>query len=177
MKTFLYGFVLGLVLPPLSVLAYFRFGNPPVATADPKLPFEKQIVRVPLHARIARELPLSVPVAANQAAFAAGASIYQAQCAACHGLPDHPSSFAKGMFPRAPQLFVRHGDHVGVSDDEPGESYWKVKNGIRLTGMPAYQQILSDTEMWQVSLLLANADKLPQDVMQKLKPPAEAAAK
>jgi len=46
-----------------------------------------------------------------------------------------------------------------VSDDPPGETYWKVANGVRLTGMPAYKDVLTDTQMWQVSLLLANADK------------------
>jgi mono/diheme cytochrome c family protein len=34
-----------------------------------------------------------------------------------------------------------------------------VANGIRLTGMPAYKSILTETQMWQVSLLLAQADK------------------
>jgi hypothetical protein len=34
-----------------------------------------------------------------------------------------------------------------------------VANGIRLTGMPSYKEVLTDTQMWQVSLLLANADK------------------
>ena len=48
-----------------------------------------------------------------------------------------------------------------VTDDPPGESYWKVSNGIRMTGMPSFHESLSDTQMWQVSLLLANADKLP----------------
>ena len=32
-------------------------------------------------------------------------------------------------------------------------------NGIRLTGMPSYKEILTDTQMWQVSILLANAAK------------------
>jgi mono/diheme cytochrome c family protein len=54
-----------------------------------------------------------------------------------------------------------------VTDDPPGETYWKAANGIRLTGMPAYKGSLSDTQLWQVSLMLANADKLP--------PPAKAA--
>jgi mono/diheme cytochrome c family protein len=48
---------------------------------------------------------------------------------------------------------------MGVTDDPPGETYWKVANGIRLTGMPSFEKVLTDTEMWQVSLLLANADK------------------
>ncbi len=170
MKRFLLGFVLGLLVLPVGGLAYFRFGRPPVATGDPPLPFEKQIVAVPLHARIDRDMPKSVPIPADEGTFTAGAAIYRAQCAGCHGLPDHASTFAEGMFPRAPQLFVRHGDHVGVSDDEAGESYWKVANGIRLSGMPAYNHVLSETEMWQVTLLVAHADKLSAGIQQLLKP-------
>jgi mono/diheme cytochrome c family protein len=68
------------------------------------------------------------------------------------------------MFPKPPQLF----QGKGVTDDEPGETYWKVDNGIRLTGMPSFANSLSPTEMWQVSLLLANADKLPDSAKQAL---------
>jgi mono/diheme cytochrome c family protein len=72
------------------------------------------------------------------------------------------------MYPSAPQLWKKHahGNVVGVSDDEAGETYWKVAHGIRLTGMPSYERVLSDTQMWQVSLLLKNADQqLPDPVM------------
>ena len=90
------------------------------------------------------------------------AHVYRAQCASCHGTPGHDVAFAKSMFPSAPPLWKNHGHGqgvIGVSDDEPGETYWKIANGIRLSGMPAYSHILSDTQMWQVSLLLKNADK------------------
>jgi mono/diheme cytochrome c family protein len=74
------------------------------------------------------------------------------------------------MYPSAPQLWKKHarGNVVGVSDDEAGETYWKVANGIRLTGMPAFSKVLSDTEMWQVSLLLKNADKEMPDPVVKI---------
>ena len=54
-------------------------------------------------------------------------------------------SLALHMFPTAPPLWEKHrqGDVVGVSDDPPGETYWKVANGIRLTGMPAYKELLT----------------------------------
>jgi thiosulfate dehydrogenase len=55
-----------------------------------------------------------------------------------------------------------HGE--GVTADPPGETFWKVANGIRMTGMPSFQQSLSQTQMWQISLMLANADKLPNSV-------------
>jgi mono/diheme cytochrome c family protein len=64
------------------------------------------------------------------------------------------------MFPRAPQLWAKHKNGVvGVSDDPVGETYWKIKNGIRLTGMPAYEKVLTEQQLWQVTLLLARADK------------------
>jgi hypothetical protein len=60
------------------------------------------------------------------------------------------------MFPKPPQFFQGHG----VTDDPVGETYWKAKNGIRLTGMPGFGTSLSEQQLWQVSLLLAHADKL-----------------
>jgi len=59
-----------------------------------------------------------------------------------------------------PELFPGRG----VTDDPPGETFWKVANGIRLTGMPGFNESLSQTQMWQISLMLANADKLPNSV-------------
>ena len=70
-------------------------------------------------------------------------------CAFCHGLPlQAPSAASQGMFPHAPQLFTAKET---VTDDPVGVTYWKVKNGIRLTGMPSFQKALSDQQMWQVS--------------------------
>ena len=37
-----------------------------------------------------------------------------------------------------------------------------------MTGMPGFEKALSTTQMWQVSLLCANADKLPGSVKQTL---------
>jgi mono/diheme cytochrome c family protein len=159
-RTF-FGVILGLILAPLAVLAWFQWGHPPVAVADPPLPMERQLTHVPLKARIAREMPATVPIQADQANLTAGAEVYRDQCAACHGFHGKPSNFAARMYPSAPPLWEKHAnsDVVGVSDDPPGETYWKVANGIRLTGMPAYKETLTDTQIWQVSLLLANADK------------------
>lgn len=89
----------------------------------------------------------------------------------CHGLPDSgPTAIAKGLFPQPPQL-LKPGS-MGVTDDPAGESYWKVKNGIRLTGMPGYVDSLSSTQMWQVSLLLNHAHELPSSVTAALRGPA-----
>jgi len=55
-----------------------------------------------------------------------------------------------------------------VTDDPAGETYWKVSGGIRMTGMPGFEKTLSTTQMWQVSLLCANADKLSASVKDAL---------
>jgi len=173
MKKFLLGFLVALLLVPVAVLVYFKYGNPPVAVADQPFPMERQIVQIPLHARIDRQMPQVVPVEANEATFEAGAHLYRQNCAFCHGLPAQPSLLAPHMYPSAPQLWKEHRPGVvGVSDDPPGMTYWKVDNGIRLTGMPAFNKILTKTQMWQVTLLLANAAKpMPTSVQSVLQPP------
>jgi mono/diheme cytochrome c family protein len=185
MGRILLGVVLGLVLAPLAVLGWLKFGKVPVAVADPPLPQERLITSGPLNARIDRELVKTPPFAVDEGNMVAGARVYRDQCAVCHGLHGKPSAIGSHMFPDAPPLWEMHHHGaetmMGVTDDPPGETYWKVANGIRLTGMPSYKAVLTDTEMWQVSLLLANADKpLPPaalDILQGVAAPAPAAAK
>ena len=153
-------FIVGLLIIPICGFVYFRVGHPPVAVADQPFPLEKQIVHVPLGARISKEMPANPPIAATPENLVAGAKIYREQCAFCHGLVNSKSTIASHMYPSTPQLWSSHRSGVvGVSDDPPGETYWKVANGIRLTGMPSFSKTLSEIEMWQVTLLLANADK------------------
>ncbi len=158
-------FFAGVLLLPVFVYVYLAFGKPPVATGDAPFPLESQIVNLSLNARIRREMPANSPIAADDANLNAGAGIYEDKCEICHGTSDSQSSIGKAMFPRAPQLWAKHtSGAVGVSDDPVGETYWKVKNGIRLTGMPAFGKAMTETQIWQVSLLLSKADKpLPAD--------------
>jgi thiosulfate dehydrogenase len=180
MKGFVLGLILGVLLVPVGVMLYFHLGRPPVAVADPAFPMEEQIVHVPLHARIDKEAPKSAPIEPSPVNLQAGALIYRQQCAACHGMYPAASSFAGSMYPEAPQLWKPEGNGVvGVSDDPPGETFWKIDNGIRLSGMPSYRKILNPTQEWQVALLLAHADKpLPAGVILLLQQPlyAEPAA-
>ncbi len=156
MKKFLLGVIVGWLLVFAAVYGYFRAGMAPVATSAQAMPFEKRLARMALNARVEKEMPGNVPVPANETTYMAGAMVYNEHCAVCHGAPGKPVPvIAKGMFPRPPQLFKGKG----VTDDPAGETYWKVANGIRLSGMPAFKGTLTDNGMWQVSVLLANADK------------------
>jgi thiosulfate dehydrogenase len=167
MKEFLLGFVAALVLIAAAGLGYVALGLAPVATASAPLPFERLITGIALNARVNREAPKSSPIPASDEAYAAGANIYRKDCAFCHGLPGQDqTAIAKGEFPKPPELFAGQG----VTNDPVGVTYWKVANGIRLTGMPGFNGSLSTEQMWQVSLLLSNANKLPATVVSILKP-------
>ena len=97
--------------------------------------------------------------------FLAGAQVYKHNCAVCHGLPDQPrTNIAEGMAPRPPQLFQRHGR----DGRRAWETYWKAEGGIRMTGMPGFKGRLSETQIWQVTVMLKNADKISAAVKAEL---------
>ena len=167
MRAFLVGLIIGILLIAGGAYYYFVSGRAPAAVEDKPMPFERQLANGALHAHIDKEMPGSAPIAADESTFLAGAQTYSQHCGICHGFPGiEQSAMSKGMFPKPPQLFKGKG----VTDDPAGESYWKVANGIRLTGMPEFKHILNDTQIWQVSLLLSNADKISDAVKQQLKP-------
>ena len=172
MKAFIWGIIVAVLAIVAGIYFYFTTGSAPVATSAQAMPFEKMLANKALHARVEKEMPKTVPIAADASAYVAGAQVYRDHCAVCHGLPKQPkSAIAAGEYPAPPQLF----EGKGVTDDPAGETYWKAENGIRLTGMPGFGKSLSTTQLWQVSLLLANADKLPADVQQTLAAPLQAA--
>jgi thiosulfate dehydrogenase len=169
--TLVLGMILGVAVIVLGVYCYFATGRAPVATSAPPLPFEKKLAHGALNARVDREMPKTVPLQPDEPNLASGAKLYREHCAVCHGLPGQKETLiSTGMYPQPPKLM----EGKGVTDDEPGESYWKVANGIRLTGMPGFQPRLSDAQIWQVSLLVAHADKLPKSVQDILSAPVPA---
>ena len=170
MRPFFLGFIAALVVLAVGGLAFVGLGLAPVATASAPLPFEKLITGIALNARVSKEAPKSPPMQPSDEVYTAGAGVYRTNCAVCHGLPGQDqTAIAKGEFPKPPQLFKGKG----VSDDPPGETYWKVANGIRLTGMPGFDGSLTTDQMWQVTLLVANSDKLPATVQTTLQQPLQ----
>lgn len=172
LKGLMAGIFLGVLLVAGGVYFYFSTGRAPVAVTAPEIPFEKQITHMALDAYLSK-LPHPAPqVPADEKNLLEGATVYKNQCAGCHGLPGEPKGvIAEGMYPPPPQLF--HG--AGVTDDETWESYWKVENGIRMTGMPGFRGRVTETQIWQVSVLVKNADKIPESVKAALAPEPAAA--
>ena len=104
------------------------------------------------------------PVALTDQNLLDGVRLFAQNCAICHGSAKgeaSPSPIAKGLYEK-PSQFATHG----VEDDPEGMSFWKIKHGIRLTGMPSFGYSLSDQEIWTLALFLRHMDKLPPAVQQ-----------
>ena len=124
-----------------------------------------------LDATLAREAPKgpnTVPI--SDANLIEGINLYAQHCALCHGTAAGDSSaspIAKGLYPRPPQLATD-----GVEDDAEGISFWKIKHGIRWTGMPSWGRALTDQQIWTLALFLKHMNNLPpaaQDAWQKVR--------
>lgn len=169
MARVLLGIVLGVILVALGIYFYFSTGQAPVTTSSSEMPFEHKFAHMALDAYLKKKPHTNPPIPQDEPNYLEGAKVYKQNCAVCHGLPLQPkTTIADGMFPPPPQLF--HG--MGVTDDETWETYYKVEGGIRMTGMPGFKKTLSEKQMWQVSVLLKNADKLPDSAKAELVGPA-----
>lgn len=131
---------------------------------------EAWIASTSLDATLARDAPrVENPVALTEQNLVNGVHLFAENCAICHGSAKGaaaPSRIAKGLYQKPPQLATD-----GVEDDSEGVSFWKVKHGIRLTGMPSFGDSLSDQQIWTLALFLKHMNKLPpaaQEIWQQV---------
>ncbi len=156
------GFMLGLLtaLAVFALGAYLFITTGSLHAGQDVKPgtLERWAAKSNLRATIRRETPaLKSPDEPTDENLTAGAALYDRHCRVCHGGSDGvASAIAKGMTPPAPQL-AKHP----VDDDPVATSYWKIAHGIRFTGMPGFGATLSDHELWQLALFVANMPSLP----------------
>jgi len=87
------------------------------------------------------------PVPDTPEAQAEGREHFQHHCGICHGLDGHGTGvpFKDKMSPPVVDLGEKD-----VQDYADGQLKWIVQNGIRFSGMPGWQGILEDDEMWKI---------------------------
>lgn len=118
---------------------------------------------------------IAVPDLKDPKRIELGFSLYRAHCEHCHGAPGiAPAPFALGMTP-VPVPLVHTARAWPAAD-----MFWVVKEGIKMTGMPAWKYRMTDAEIWAVvAFLPAMAQLTPQQyaALQASPPPRlEAAA-
>ena len=99
------------------------------------------------------------PVQTTPAALAEGATEYEEHCAFCHGGAKAKISPMRDKFnPPAPQLVNR------IPHDDDAWLFWVTKHGVRMTGMPTWDGVMSDDEIWKIVAFIKHSDKLPAEV-------------
>ncbi len=160
-KGFILGVVVVVVVAAACVWVVVREGFISAAAANARpVWLEGWVAGNSLKGTLSRQAPKGRnPVKLTEDNLIEGIKLYGLNCAICHGSAKGPATatpIAKGEYPAPPQLAKE-----GVEDDPPGWTFWKIKNGIRWTGMPAWQDKLNDRQIWTITLFLSNMDKLP----------------
>jgi mono/diheme cytochrome c family protein len=160
LKGFVFGILATVIVGAAGAYLAITSGVIPANADGPPLPLETWAASTSLDATLKREAPKGPnPVALTDANLIAGIKLYSDNCAFCHGTSKgeaSATSVAKGEYPPPPQLAAD-----GVEDDPEGYSFWKMKHGIRLTGMPSWKDALNDQQIWTLALFLKHMDKLP----------------
>ncbi len=85
------------------------------------------------------------PVAATAESLAAGAKLFQRNCAVCHGEVGDGKGLWRDILTTPPGGFT---DARRMAEHTDGELFWKVSTGREL--MPAFEKKLSEQKRWQL---------------------------
>ena len=159
-------FVLGIIVTVLIIIiggagmALLGLLPTNANTVPPKL--ERQIAMSALDASTERHAPrVNNPVPPTDDNLIDGMKIYTMNCAVCHGgLDRQPAALAKSFYPPAPSLIVR------PLDDPEWHVFYAVRTGIRYTGMPSWEKVLSEQDLWKVTAFLTRVEKLSPPVQE-----------
>jgi mono/diheme cytochrome c family protein len=134
-----------LILVAAIVLTQFN-----LSAVDEPGHFETLLATKAKHALVRRASRKNIPpMPANlEASLKEGDKLFGLECATCHGLNGHkPTDAGRWMYPRAADLTSRE-----VQSYSDRELFWVVKNGTRLSGMPAFAKVESDEHIWDLAL-------------------------
>ena len=155
MRTIVTLLVLAIVLV-LGAYVYINAGLYDVAATGGSRGFIDQIAHRVSDESVAHHAAgIQVPPLNDPAQLKIGAAHYEEMCATCHGAPGvKMSEIGAGLNPSPPNL-IR-----STTDMSPAEAYWIVKNGIRMTGMPAFGPTHNESELWAITAFVKQLPKM-----------------
>jgi hypothetical protein len=141
------------VIVTLAVLAggfyvYILSGAYDISQLVPHNSLTKNIIQTVKHRSIDKRMEtVTVPGNLNDTALLiAGFVHYNEMCTDCHGAPGvSPDEMAEGLYPKPPKIYKR------AHEKEAQEFFWIIKNGIKMTGMPAYAPTHDDVKIWAIT--------------------------
>lgn len=151
MIAFLKTIIVLAVLAVIGAVVFSYSGRYDVSAAHPdSWPVAWLLENTSDHSIRAAAADIAVPPGLETAeAVKAGAQLYGQECVYCHGAPgEDATGLAKGLNPPPPSLLAADAANV------PNETFWVIKNGIRMTGMPSWGKTYSDDKIWNVVAFL-----------------------
>jgi mono/diheme cytochrome c family protein len=157
LRHFVTAAILVAIAGPIIILAYVKSGLFDVAAARPHSRLVEWITHETMINSIKRRAPdvtLPATVSADQAKR--GFCKYEEHCVECHGAPAVArEQWVNGLNPTPPYLL--DATHLW----KPHELEWIVRNGIKMTGMPAWRESMSDGEIQDVVGFVEAMSKMP----------------
>jgi mono/diheme cytochrome c family protein len=148
------GALIGLVILTAAAVIYSGLFNVAATQAD-AAPLNWLLVTTREASIKFRARNIPVPALAGAAQRDNGFRIYRQMCVMCHTPVGRTATpMARGLNPQAP------GFGKNADDMRAAELYWVTRNGIRFTGMPAWNSSLNDQELWDVVAFLATLPKM-----------------
>ncbi len=162
-------FITGVIVTVLVVLGIagfiFATGRFNVAATAPPDMIDKMAPWALDKALERRSKEVTDPIAKDAGAVARGLTHYRENCLPCHGAPGvEPAEFHEGMNPSPPDI-----DAPALQQDSDAELFWVVKNGIRMTGMPAFGVNHKDEEIRDIVAFVRHAPQITDAERQALK--------
>lgn len=142
-----------LVVVSLAALAVAYSGGYNVAADEPHWSLTSRVMAMIRDRSIAvRAADLTVPNLADPTLIVLGAEHYAAMCTGCHLAPGAgDNEMRQGLYPKPPNLTERRGR-------SPAESFWIIRHGLKMSGMPAWGVTHDDESLWG---LVAFLQQLP----------------
>ena len=110
-----------------------------------------------------RAKEIQVPELGNDAMALAGVNDFDAMCTGCHGAPgQEPEATGQGLNPSAPDLAE------AATELTPAELFWVTKNGIKMTGMPAWGATHDDDALWPVVAFMTTLPEMDAESYQAI---------
>lgn len=159
MKAFISGIVVTLLVIAATTFAVASFGLYPIGADNPPGGLERALASRAMDVYASKHKPEgSNPTAITAEHLTEGAKEYEEHCAFCHGGAKAKISPMRDKFsPPVPQLIDR------IPHDDDPWLFWVTKHGVRLTGMPSWDGVMSDEEIWAVIAFIKHSDKLPPE--------------
>ena len=153
------------VVVPAGVYVFVKSGVYEVAASHPHTKFTEWITHETMIHSVRRHAKgISAPSQLSAGRALAGFCTYETHCVACHGAPAVARErWVSGMEPQPPYLLD------ATSNWSPSQLFWIAKNGIKMTGMPAWRDSLSDAQIWDVVAFLEAMRELPPQTYKNLR--------